>query len=153
MRIVTKMRNPTKKIPIIRNKVIAKIDKYITNIKMATKVTKIRIETKKSFQKHNENNSNQKTVSSMSGATKKMKNLRYGKVLNGFLLENCEPMKNLKLCPDGVLFTVSIFDLKLRFLLFGLLVLTLRLTLADLSSSMVIFMRIPSSLAIRRYKK
>ena len=82
-----------------------------------------------------------------------MKNLRYGKVLNGFLLENCEPMKNLKLCPDGVLFTVSIFDLKLRFLLFGLLVLTLRLTLADLSSSMVIFMRIPSSLAIRRYKK
>ena len=71
MRIVTKMRNPTKKIPNIRNKVIAKIDKYITNIKMATKVTKIRIETKKSFQKHNENNSNQKTVSSMSGAIKK----------------------------------------------------------------------------------
>ena len=56
------MRNPTKKIPITRNKVIAKIDKYITNIKMATKVTKIRIETKKSFQKHNENNSNQKAV-------------------------------------------------------------------------------------------
>ena len=75
MRIVTKMRNPTKKIPNIRNKVIAKIEKYIINIIMATKVTKIRIDTKKSFQKHNGNNSNQKAVSSMSCATKKMKNL------------------------------------------------------------------------------
>ena len=72
------MRNPTKKIPDIKNKVTAKIDKYIINIIMATKVTKIRIETKKSFQKHNENNSNQKTVSSMSCATKKMMILRYG---------------------------------------------------------------------------
>ena len=63
------MRNPTKKIPNITNKVIAKIDKYIINIIMATKVTKIRIETRKSFQKHNE--SNQKKVSSMSCATQK----------------------------------------------------------------------------------
>ena len=65
------MRNPTKKIPNIRNKVIAKTEKYITNIIMAIKVTKIRIETKKSFQKHNENNSNQKAILSMSFATKK----------------------------------------------------------------------------------
>ena len=49
---------------------------------MATKVTKIRIETKKSFQKHNENNSNQKAVSNISRATKKNTHLRNRKVFN-----------------------------------------------------------------------
>ena len=56
------MRNPTKKIPNITNKVIAKIDMYIINIIMATKVTKIRIETRKSFQKNNESNQKKSQV-------------------------------------------------------------------------------------------
>ena len=43
--------------------------------KMTNVMTKIRIETKKSFQKHNENNSNQKAVSILSFAAEKMTNL------------------------------------------------------------------------------